>query len=227
MKFKTELHCHSARVSACATHSDEELLQKYIDSGYTSVVLTNHLSRFTFGADKRAPYAGSADWQEKMDHYFAGIEALRHAASGRIHVLWGVEICLDGTTSDYLVHGLDEAFYRANPDLLQIDVETLSKRVREAGGLFYQAHPFRNRMGVTPPELLDGIEIYNAHPRHDSRNDIAAAWAEKFGLRGIAGSDLHHEWDTPCSGILTNEPITTNEVLLDVLKTSAYEIVTV
>lgn len=34
--------------------------------------------------------------------------------------------------------------------------------------LFYQAHPFRNSMKITNPELLDGIEVYNGHPGHDS-----------------------------------------------------------
>lgn len=222
MKFKTELHCHSARVSACGTMTDEELLEKYIADGYTTVVLTNHLSRFTFGADKKAPYRGGEDWQEKLDHYFAGIEALRKAASGRIHVLWGTEICLNGTRSDYLVHGLDKDFYRAHPDLLDIDVKTLSARVREAGGLFYQAHPFRNHISVTPPELLDGIEVYNGHPGHDSRNDIAAAWAEKFSLRAICGSDLHHLEHNPNTAILTDEPITSQQQLLEILREGNY-----
>ena len=224
MKFKTELHCHCAPVSTCANITPEAVVEKMLRCGYSSVVLTNHLSHATFHA-KDTNYHGSDDWQEKLDFYFAGIEALRRAANGRLHVLWGVETCLDGTKTDYLIHGLDEAFYRAHPDLLQTDIETLSARGREAGGLFYQAHPFRDKIIVTNPALLDGIEAYNAHPHHDSRNDIAAMWAKKFSLREIGGSDLHHPQHDPTSGILTDAPITTNEQLLAVLKSGAYEII--
>lgn len=224
MKFKTELHCHCAPVSKCADIEPALIVEKMLRCGYTSVVLTNHLSRHTFSPT--SPYPGGDDWQEKMDYYFAGIEALREAANGRLHVLWGVELCLDSWCTDYLIHGLDEAFYRAHPKLLQTDLEDVSALVREAGGLFYQAHPFRDKMAVTNPALLDGIEVHNAHPKHDSRNGMAAIWAKTYGLRGIAGSDLHHPQHDPTCGILTDAPITTNEELLRVLRDRAYEIVT-
>lgn len=209
----------------CADITPDVIVEKMLRCGYTSVVLTNHLSRHTY-AKGASHYTGRDDWQEKLDYYFAGVKALQKAADGRLHVLWGVEICMGETSAtDYLIHGLDETFYRANPDLLQTDVKTLSARVREAGGLLYQAHPFRNNMTVTSPALLDGIEVFNAHPKHDSRNDIAALWAEKFSLRGIAGSDLHHPEHDPTSGILTDAPIKSNEALLAVLKSGAYELI--
>ena len=160
-----------------------------------------------------------------LDFYFAGVTAFKEAANGRLHVLFGVEICLDGTKTDYLIHGLDEAFYRAHPTLCQMTIEELSACVREAGGLFYQAHPFRNKIIVTSPDLLDGIEVWNAHPKHDSRNDIATIWAEKFDLLSIAGSDLHHPQHDPTSGILTDAPITSEAELLAVLKSGAYELI--
>ncbi len=224
MNFKTELHCHCAPVSTCADITPEAVVEKMLRCGYTSAVLTNHLSHATFFGAK-TNYTGTGDWQEMLDFYFEGVHALRRAANGRLHVLWGVEICLYGTKTDYLIHGPDEAFYRAHSDLLQTDIKTLSALVREAGGLLYQAHPFRNGMLVTNPEWLDGIEVHNAHPGHDSRNDVAALWAEKFSLRGIAGSDLHHPPHDPTSGILTETPIETNAQLLAVLKSGAYEIV--
>lgn len=224
MKFKTELHCHSMPVSSCADITPAEIVEKMLRCGYTTVVLTNHLSTGTYFS-KKAYYTGSRDWGEMLDFYFAGIEALQSAAGDRLHVLWGVEICLDGTHTDYLLHGLDEAFYRAHPDILRLDIKELSALVREAGGLIYQAHPFRNNILVTDPALLDGIEVKNTHTHHDSRNDIAVAWAEKFSLRGIAGSDLHHPYHDPTCGILTDTPITTQAQLFEVLKHEAYEIV--
>ena len=88
--------------------------------------------------------------------------------------------------------------------------------------LFYQAHPFRNRMTVVPPEHLFGIEVLNTHPRHDSRNDIALAWAEKYNLHKIAGSDCHQIQDVGTSAIFTDYPVKNMRDLVHVLKNDLY-----
>lgn len=49
--------------------------------------------------------------------------------------------------------------------------------------MIYQAHPFRFGMKITNVKYLDGIEVCNRNIEHDSHNDIAALWAEKFGLK--------------------------------------------
>jgi predicted metal-dependent phosphoesterase TrpH len=93
---------------------------------------------------------------------------------------------------------------------------------RENGILFYQAHPFRNGITVVPPEALFGIEVLNTHPRHDSRNDIALAWAEKYGLHKIAGSDCHQTCDVGTSAIVTDETVRSVEDLVYVLKNDLF-----
>ena len=224
MKFKTELHCHSRTVSACADITPEELVEKYLAAGYTTVVLMEHLNGATFKEGGR--YTGGADWQEKIDFYMQGYHALRQAASGRLHVLLGCELCLAGTHTDYLIHGVTETFLRENPDLAEMTkIEKVAKRVRENGCLLYQAHPFRNGMSVIDPKHLDGIEVYNGHPRHDSRNAVAALWAERYGLRKISGSDIHDASDPPCGGLLTDAPITAREELLAVLREQRYTLI--
>lgn len=225
MTFKTELHCHSRTVSACASISPAELVDTYLKNGYTTVVLMEHLNGATF--KEGGHYTGGADWQEKMDYYMQGFHALREAAAGRLHILLGCELCLAGTHSDYLIHGITEEFLRKNPDLMELKkIEKVAKRVRENGFLLYQAHPFRNGMTITDPTHLDGIEIYNAHPRHNSRNDLAALWAERYGLRRISGSDIHDPSDPPGGGLLTDHPITTREELLDALREQRYSLIT-
>ena len=67
MKFKTELHCHSAPVSACAKAYPEEIVQVYLEHGYHTIVLTNHFSRFTF-KNKRMGDLSELPWQEKVDY---------------------------------------------------------------------------------------------------------------------------------------------------------------
>ena len=64
--------------------------------------------------------------------------------------------------------------------------------VQSLGCTVVQAHPFRNHCMIVPPGILDGIEIFNGHPGHDSRNDIATYWAEKFDYKiRTGGSDFH------------------------------------
>ena len=38
---------------------------------------------------------------------------------------------------------------------------------------------------TAPPETLDGVEVYNGNPRHDSRNALALAFARLLEKRGI------------------------------------------
>lgn len=219
MKFKTELHCHSCTVSACADITPAQIVEKYLAHGYTTVVLADHLSPFTFGKQ----YTGGEDWQRKIDYYMNGYHALVEAAAGKLHILQGCELRIQACDSDFLVYGMTEKFMRQNPDLLQIPkVKEMCARLREAGFLLYQAHPFRNNMTVTDPTYLDGIEVYNAHGRHNSRNDFAQLWAERHGLLQISGSDVHHACDLPGGGILTDEPVTSMAQLTQILREGSY-----
>ena len=97
--------------------------------------------------------------------------------------------------------------------------------MKEVGALIYQAHPFRNNMMVTDPSLLFGVETWNAHPKHPSRNDLAELWAQRYALHRISGSDIHHAAHLPSGGILTDTPITTVEELLAVLRSDAYTLI--
>ncbi len=223
MPYLTELHCHTGEVSDCAGASAEFIINEYIDAGYNSLTVTNHLSRFTFGG-KQQKYQGDGSWDDKIDFYMNGIEAAKKAAAGRINILWGVELRLNTDNNDYLIHGLDESFLRSNPDILDIKVKELGERVRAVGGLLFQAHPFRNDMKIVRPEYLDGIETFNGHNTQKSRNEIAVMWAEKFGLRELSGSDFHNIGHSPLGGILTDAPITENAALLETLKSGSYSL---
>ena len=220
MKFRTELHLHTFEVSACATEPAEYIAEVYAAAGYTTVVVTDHLNGQTF--NNRRAYLEDASWAEKCDHFLRGYEALRKAAAGRFHVLLGMEICPKVRGCDYLIYGMNEEFLRGFPDMADVSFKTLVERLHEAGMMIYQAHPFRNGARVTDPAHIDGIESYNAHPGHDSRNDIASLWAKKFSLREIAGSDYHHAYQTAAGGIETDFPITSNEELLAVLREGSY-----
>ena len=102
--------------------------------------------------------------------------------------------------------------------------------VHEAGGLVYQAHPFRERYYITRPgpleclEELDGIEVYNAGNK-PCENQLAAELAERKSLACVAGSDGHSCDSCGRAGIISEERIRTNADLVPVLRSGKYKII--
>lgn len=219
MSFITELHCHTGEISNCASESSRSIVNRYVEAGYTSLTVTNHLSCHTFGGHK---YVGSRSWDDKISFFMKGVDIVKEHAQDRINVLWGIELRLNTDDNDYLVYGVTEDFLRNNPDLLDITLKEAKERLLTINALIFQAHPFRNNMRISSPNYLDGVEAYNGAINHDSRNDIAEIWAKKFGLRMISGSDLHHSNHIISGGISTDTPITNNDQLLEVLRSGNY-----
>ncbi len=220
-KMKIDLHVHSKEISTCGTLSIDEIIKLYTAAGYDAIVLTNHYNTYTANALKEE--RGIEDFGE------AYVKCLADAASrGKeqgLLILPGCELKFDGTTSDYLVFGMTEEHYRNYREICAMSPKQFSAFAAEEGLLFYQAHPFRNDIKITDPNLLFGIEVQNTHPRHDSRNDIAMAWAEKFNLHKIAGSDCHQLEDVGTSAIITDYKVETPADLMHILKNDLYEIV--
>ena len=220
--FKTELHCHSKHVSTCAHASHEEIVEKYVEAGYTTIVSTEHINPWTFPRELE-----DGTWRSRLDYFMDAYEHFCHAAEGKLHILLGAEIrFMRGNDSDYLVYGLTREFLHDLGDPRYInDIRRLSQNVRDAGCMIYQAHPFRPMMTVTDPHLLDGIETANMSPWHNSHNTIAKAWAVETGLRSISGTDFHNSDHEPRGGIMTEHPITSNDELLSVLRSGEYELI--
>jgi len=224
--FKTELHLHSAEVSDCGRAYSNEIADIYAEHGYSTVVLANHMSKFTYKS-KRNGAREDMTWEEKVDFYLNGYYTLKEAARGRFNVLLGMELRFYDCVNDYLVYGVTEEFLRSNGDLMALkNAKELRPLIDANGLLLYQAHPFRNGMKVTDPRYLDGIEVFNGHMDHDSRNDIACIWADKFNLRRTSGSDFHYVDQTPNGGILTEFEIKDNETLVKTLKGGQFTLLT-
>ena len=224
MSFKTELHCHCTVVSACGRITPAEIVDNYVKAGYTSLVITDHISRDTFQSGN---YLGTPDWDAKVDFFLRSYRALQEAAKGRLNILLGAEVRIDSHhAADYLLYGVSEEFLRKVGCLHQFHLADLSRVARENGVLLVQAHPFRNFMVVTPPALLDGVEVFNASPSHAPiRGELAKLWAEHYDLIQTSGSDLHSPKPSQIAGgIETDEPITSNEQLVEVLKSRNYRI---
>ena len=221
--FKTELHCHSRHVSTCAHASHEEIIEKYINAGYTTIVSTEHINPWTFPRELE-----EGTWRKRLDYFMDAYERFVKAAEGKLNILLGAEIrFFRENNSDYLVYGLTREFLSdlGDPRQMRGGIDALSRAVHEYGGMIYQAHPFRPTMMVTSPSLLDGIEVANMSPWHESHNSIAKAWAKETGLQGISGTDFHDPDHVPLGGIMTDTPITTNEELLSVLRSGKYDLI--
>jgi len=224
MEFKTELHCHSHEISPCSSESAEEVAEKYIKNGYTTLVLTNHAT---------APLLGNVcgwdtSFEERINRFFDAVDNVRQAASGRLYVLDGMEIGFNENGNDYLVFGITKQFCLEHPDMFEMDHWHFHKLANEHGMLFIQAHPFRYGITTVSPDAVDGYEIFNGHPRQHSHNAIAEAWAKHFTKHDLiftSGTDNHDGYMVPNAGIITKEPIVSNEELLKALRSRKYEII--
>lgn len=215
MQFKTELHAHTSEVSPCGHVTAPEVADRFIAEGYSSLVITNHYSRYIIDNLK-------GTWREKMDYYMYPYYLMREHAGDRLHVILGCELRFEGNINDYLIYGITEEFLRENPDLHKMSLRSFAPLARENGFLVVQAHPFRNGIEIVPPELLDGMETFNGTPSYDGRNAIADAWAKRYGLIRTSGSDFHNPDQYGTGGILTSAAIRTGEELVAVLKSGDY-----
>lgn len=219
MMFKTELHCHSCDISECARVDVDTIVKKFTEAGYSTLVLTNHFNEYTYDVRE------CKDWNEWIDKYIQAYQKLKNAAQGKLNILLGAEFRFTENYNDYLVFGLTEEFLRKNEYAYKMNIWDFHALTKETGMLLIQAHPFRDGMTVTNPHAIDGVEVWNGHMGHDSRNDIANAWADKFGLIKTSGTDFHYH-DVPAnSGIITDFEITDMDTLLKTLKDGNYSLI--
>lgn len=216
-RFKTEMHCHTAESSiVCGKVAAKDIVDMYVAAGYSTLMITDH-----YGGKHVSGNGHDYDIELFLRGYTAAAEA-----NGNINVILGIEVNLDGSANDYLLYGVTEEFIRQNPEMYKLSVQDFVALAHENGMLVYQAHPFRDDMKVIVPGICDGIEVFNAHPKHDSRNDIAMQWADKYGLNKISGSDAHRPHGMALSGITTENEIKTIQDLLAVLRSGEYELIT-
>lgn len=201
--YRYETHLHTSPVSRCARATVEETLAFYRDIGYTGIFLTNHYLDSNLGCDRTLPI------EKQFDFFFSDYHtALEQADRYGLAVMMGVELSYGG--SDFLVYGLDEAWYRAHSETLTMRKSELLPMMMAEGGLVIHAHPFREAAYIDHirlfPRAVHGVEVINAC-REDDVNEMARLYADHYGLLHFAGTDNHRaggqpllaglEFDTP------------------------------
>lgn len=183
--FRIEMHTHTSPVSECSRAAPADVVSAYAALGYDAVVITNHFLYELFRDMSKS---------EAVSFYMKDYEEACAAGEKQgIKVILGAEVRFTECSNDYLLYGVDRKGLSAVGDLLPLGIENFRKRFDLSNSVFLQAHPFRDGMQKVDPDLLDGIEVFNMHPGHNSRIALAARYAGEQNFKiSIAGSDFHY-----------------------------------
>ena len=220
--YKYEMHVHTCPCSGGGKDIREHI-DDLIAKGYTGMVVTNHFYAGDNRIDRELP------WREFVDAYRQDyLYGLEYAKTVGFDLLFGLEENV-GYGREILLYGITPELIESHPELKRASAEKYAEVVHTAGGLVYQAHPYRARDYIRNPfpleclDLLDGIEVYNAG-NEPEWNESARILAEERGIACIAGSDGHTIGTAGRAGIATRERITCNDDLVRILKNNEYTV---
>ncbi len=218
--YKYELHCHTGDVSLCATSSAVEAVEFYKSRGYDGIVITDHYSPQTFLFHK------SLFPHKYIDMYMKGYRRAKEVAGEDFTVLLGCEVRFYCTIDDFLIYGVTEEFLKNSGNIMKMYLKRLFKLCDKNGFLLLEAHPFREFRFRHNPKYLHGCEVFNGKDKGRPANIKAKQWAKKnkFSVT-TSGGDFHNKNNTTPGGIITEEPIKTNEDLLRILKNGSFTLI--
>jgi len=221
-KLRFELHSHTAETSRCSLLCGRDLALSYHALGYDGLVVTDHFSAAFFNEQP------DLSWPEQVDRYLAGFDNARAAGAPLgLTVLFGLEVRFAcSPVNDYLVYGPTREDLIAYPYAYDMGRRAFHQLCQAKGWLMLQAHPFRlpyRGQGagcyVIDPADLDGIELYNAHPRHDSNNATALAFAQDHPEFVVTrGSDAHEPGELGLTDMTFAAPLETAKDLVAQLR---------
>jgi len=187
MPYLYETHLHTKESSACGISWGREYIEKYLELGYTGIIITDHFFRGNCAVDR------NLSWEKWVNSFCRGYEEAREEGELRgLDVFFGWEESFEG--DDYLIYGLDKKWLLEHPELRHWSRKEQYREVRRNGGCVVQAHPFRQYYYISNIHLstgcVDAVEAANAG-NEQSADALAFAYADKLGLPVTAGSDIH------------------------------------
>ncbi len=221
--YKYELHVHTAENDKVARVGGAGIVRMYRDAGYDGVVITDH--SFALFHDWFADELEGADHRRTVERWLRGYYAAREEGEKLgFTVLPGAEVRFTDSINDYLIYGLDEAFFYRTPLMHRLRGLDELLPLLPSNACVVHAHPFRNGMTVRDPAPIWGIEVHNGGT-DAFRNELANTFATHYGKGMTSGSDFHEEGALARGGIITEAKIQTPEDLTDVLRSGNYSLI--
>ena len=191
MAYLYETHIHTREGSSCGVSSGKEYIQRYLDSGYTGVIITDHFYNGNCRTSRKLP------WEKWVHGACRGYENAREEGARRgLDVFFGWEETFQG--DDYLVYGLDKEWLLEHPEVSRWTRQEQFEEVRRYGGCVIHAHPFRHCFYIMRlqlfPDCVDAVEAANSG-NEQSCDALAYAYANKIKVPVTAGSDIHYAGD--------------------------------
>ncbi len=216
-----ETHIHTVPVSPCSYLQPEDIVDFYKKHNYYGIILSNHFLPSIFPKQLRS-------WESKVDYFLKDYYTAKKLGEAKgLNVFLGMEINLSGTVCDFLIFGLTEEFLYAHENFYDLSLPQLFALFHGQDMLMFQAHPYRYGLEPCDPEYYHGIEVFNAHPRHPSRNQMAIKFAKENNLWLSSGSDAHSYEDMGRSGIMLPPVTNTQEVCQYYRKNGSPELIIV
>ncbi|MGN1234907.1 MAG: PHP domain-containing protein [Christensenellaceae bacterium] len=213
--YKYELHCHTARTSACSRLRAEEIVELFLANGYTGVFITDHFLNGNTTVNQTLPLA---PYERKIEEFCKGYEEVKAAAAGRLDVFFGFEYSYLGT--DVLCYGWKEEELKAFPEIMQMSMKEFCLFAPAHGAIAVQAHPFREDWYIDHIRLYpdcEGVETLNSS-RGELCNRLGRFYAESYGKIQTGGSDIHHAAQKMLSGMAFEERLTSERHLVQLLR---------
>ena len=224
-EYKYQMHTHTSPASFCSRMTPSELVEALHSEGYAGCVLTNHFFRGNTGIDRNLP------WKEFVASYEEDYLVCKSLGEKYgLDILFGLEEQI-GEGREILLYGVTPQMLYAHPELRGADAALWYKIMHEYGALVIQAHPYRDRayisqIGVLPQNVIDGIEVFNyGNKREDDEKAEAYARANPH-LICTSGADTHQTSWVGIGGIATDTRLTDEHMLVDVLKSGKYTLLT-
>ena len=191
MAYLYETHMHTKEGSSCGVSRGREYIQKYLDLGYTGIIITDHFYNGNCAADR------NLSWNKWVHEFCKGFEHARDEGERRgLDVFFAWEESFNG--DDYLIYGLSKEWLLSHPEVCDWTRQEQFEEVRRYGGCVVQAHPFRLNYYIKQvhlyPELVDAVEAANSGNKQ-SFDALAWEYANKHKIPVTAGSDIHYAGD--------------------------------
>ena len=213
--YRLEIHAHTSPASPCSEIPPEDAVRRYKALGFDGIAITNHYNLLI--------------WPEKHDRdetirkwYDDYLRAKAEGDRTGMKVYFAMEIRFSENANDYLVYGIDSSFLETAYSFLDGGIDSFYRACKNDRNFIVQAHPFRNGMERANPDSLDGIEVYNMHPNHNSRVGFAEQYARSVGLPITGGTDFHHPGHEGICSIRTRSLPEDGFELADVLRSQDF-----